>query len=194
MENGYANSSLSSTAARIGLTKGAFAYHFPTKADLVAAMAQIADEHVAEADAVAGLLYPGGGLREYLVYDRITGESFTTDPVVRAMNVMLFDPTAPAALVDEVVSDRAGRFRRYLVAARELGELDLDAERVDATVDFLVMLSLGAGFLIGRQRMDPVDDYGSLQLALQGLGMSFEGVDVEVVERLDEHRQGSPVP
>ena len=102
VERGYANSTLASTAARIGLTKGAFAYHFPTKADLVAALSEIAGEQVAEADAVATLLYPEGGLKEYLVYDRLTGERFVTDPVMQAMNVMLFDPTTPSEIVERL--------------------------------------------------------------------------------------------
>lgn len=191
LEYGYAGSSLSSTAARIGLTKGAFSYHFPTKQDLVSAMMAISAERLAEVDETAGALYSEGGLREYLVYDRLVGELFQSDVLMQALNVMMFDPTTPRELADSTLRDWNRRYRRYLEAARRLGELDLSPELIDETVDYLILLSLGAGFMIGQRRLDPVGDYGYLRTTLRGLGVELDGVADEVVGRIEEWRRSA---
>src|SRR5699024_8593303 len=57
-ERGYSGASFSSVAARLGLTKGAFAYHFPTKQALAVALMEEFDETFSNAVAHAREDFP----------------------------------------------------------------------------------------------------------------------------------------
>src|SRR5690625_1507038 len=65
-ERGYSGASFSSVAARLGLTKGAFAYHFPTKRALAVALMEEFARSFADALSQARQRFPDDDLRTAL--------------------------------------------------------------------------------------------------------------------------------
>jgi len=91
IDRGYTAASMSSIAARLGMTKGALAYHFPAKRDLAVALAEHlnASLDAAYRDAVAA--FPGSGLRALVAYVFNVGEHCTSIQNA-AGTVLAFDP------------------------------------------------------------------------------------------------------
>src|SRR5699024_6213444 len=94
-ERGYSGASFSSVAARLGLTKGAFAYHFPTKQALAVALMEEFDETFSNAVAHAREDFPSDDLRTALFALREIEAKADAEPVVAAAFILMCDPQPP---------------------------------------------------------------------------------------------------
>ncbi|KJL20763.1 DNA-binding transcriptional repressor AcrR [Microbacterium azadirachtae] len=182
---GYTAASLSRTAERIGLTKGAFSRHFPTKDDLVEAI-------IAEAARRGpGLLrdaqdaFPASPLRACIYAVGEISAAGRTDPVLAASLLLVQDPAIDARRVAPLRRMVADVLRVPLTAAVAEEGYDLTLPVEDA-VQFLVVLLTG---ILSSARF--ADDFGpqhevlSVQAALAGLGIPDAAeVVADVIRRL----------
>ncbi|GAA1919723.1 hypothetical protein GCM10009775_10410 [Microbacterium aoyamense] len=138
---GYASASLSSIAARLGVTKGALAYHFPSKSDMADALFAHALGMHARLEASiseAGLR----GVRALVANGSATGLYTQTDLRFAAATSMLLTPGTGGLTLPPLLSDLADLYAGYLREAIEDGEVPADLDPVDAG-EFMLTGGLG---------------------------------------------------
>lgn len=133
---GYAGASLSSIAARLGMTKGALAYHFPSKSDVAAALL----DHTL---GVYARLYAGiqeEGLRGVpalvTVLARI-GLLSATDDLFAAGSVLIVGPGTRELDLPPVLLQIAGVYATHLRDAIADGDVRDDVDPQEAAEDIL---------------------------------------------------------
>ncbi|MDN3496864.1 TetR/AcrR family transcriptional regulator [Planococcus sp. APC 4015] len=137
LADGYASASLSSIAARLGLTKGALAYHFPSKWDAAEAL-------FAHTSAVYDELRQGvrdDGLRgvRALVAMLARGALRTrTDVVFAAANSLIMTPGHLTFELPPVLIMLIDTYAEYLTEAIEDGEVSADLDVVEAAEEMMV--------------------------------------------------------
>ena len=117
-ERGYSGASFSSVAARLGLTKGAFAYHFPTKQALAVALMEEFDETFSNAVAHAREDFPSDDLRTALFALREIEAKADTEPVVAAAFILMCDPQPPVEEIHETFRRWIATFIEFLQNAK----------------------------------------------------------------------------
>lgn len=105
LEHGYAGSSLARIAGRINLTKGALAYHFPTKVSLLDAVVGHLRVVLAASHTQAIEIFPNRGSRVCVAQMTSFGYSISTDPVAAAAVSLFADPSAPQGAIAPVLID-----------------------------------------------------------------------------------------
>jgi AcrR family transcriptional regulator len=141
---GYTSASLSSIAARLGVTKGALAYHFPSKSDMADALfAHALGMHgrLQVSTAEAGLR----GVRALVANGATAGLYTQTDIRFAAATSMLLTPGTGGLALPPLLSDLADLYAGYLRQAVEDGEVPAELDVLDAG-EF--MLTGGLGQLI----------------------------------------------
>lgn len=170
-ERGYSGASFSSVAARLGLTKGAFAYHFPTKQAL--AVALMAEFGQAFDDAVdeARSFFPTGDLRTALRALRTIEVKADTEPVVAAAFILMLDPQPPVDEIHEKFGRWVETFKVFLSNGEASGQVNLSVPLEDAA-EFLVISLLGLTSLSHRTLgRSGVQDQMHLRLLFTALGV-----------------------
>lgn len=137
-ERGYSGASLSSIAARIGVTKGAFAYHFPTKVALAAALMEHFGQVFTEAVIKARLDFPDDDLRTALRALRTLEVKADSEPLVGAAFTLLSDPRPPAEQIHEKFRWWVDTFMHFLANAQTNGQVLLTVPVAEAA-EFLVI-------------------------------------------------------
>lgn len=170
-ERGYSGASFSSVAARLGLTKGAFAYHFPTKQALaVGLMANFGDafDHAIDDARTA---FPEDDLRTALRALRSLELAADTDPMVAAAFTLMCDPKPPVEEIHEKFRLWLVTFERFLKNAEAKKELELTVPLEDAA-EFLVISLLGLTYLSHRTLgRSSVKDQMHLRLLFTAIGV-----------------------
>lgn len=122
-EHGYGDSSLSAIGARLGLSKGVLAYHYPTKRSLAIDLVAALGAALNECDAEARTAFPAGGLRGLLCFLHRCGERLEADPVAAAA----FDFPLDKSLRDLGIDSPLPQWRElvsvFLREAQQQGEL-----------------------------------------------------------------------
>jgi len=185
VRRGYTAASLSLTAERIGLTKGAFSRHFPTKDALVEAIIAEAVQRGPGVLAAAQAAFPDSPIRVCIFVIGGIAAAAQADPVLGAALLLVQDPAIDAA--------RAAPFRRMvaellsvpLAAAVEKEGYVLTMAVEDAAQFLVVVLT---GFLSSIRF---AEDFGPrheplfVQAALVGIGVpDAPAVVADVLHRL----------
>lgn len=181
-ERGYSGASFSSVAARLGLTKGAFAYHFPTKRALAIALMDEFGAAFNQALELARQDYPGDDLHTALHALRAIERKADSDPIVAAAFILMLDPQPPVDEIHEKFGWWVSTFEGFLSNAAESGQVALPVPLVDAA-EFLVIALLGLTSLSRRTLGRPgVKDRMHLRLLFTALGVKdTEGLISEVL-------------
>lgn len=173
--SGYSGASMSRIASRLGLTKGAFGHHFPTKESILVA---IQEHTVAVLDRVAGAAeeaFPESPVRACVAYFAGIAPLASQDPVFHASVLLFQDPSAPIP----VIRPTRERLRTHLLRMlrRDGSDAPLTVDPDRAAQYLLVLLSglLAAARFAGSEGAK--DDIAVMTIALRGLGV----VDAETV-------------
>lgn len=103
LEHGYAGSSLSRIAARLALTKGALAHHFPTKGKLLDAVVGHLEVVLESSHTQALEAFPNRGSRACIAQMTTFGYAISTDLVAAAAVSLFADPSVPDAVMTPVL-------------------------------------------------------------------------------------------
>lgn len=170
-ERGYSGASFSSVAARLGLTKGAFAYHFPTKQALAVALMEEFGNSFTRAVSRARDVFPDDDLRTALRGLGIIENMADTEPVVAAAFILMCDPQPPVEQIREKFVWWVETFSGFIERAAEMGQLELSVP-IEEAAEFLVISLLGLTNLSHRMlARSSTKDQLHLQLLLTAIGV-----------------------
>ncbi|GAA2241910.1 ScbR family autoregulator-binding transcription factor [Rarobacter faecitabidus] len=144
-DEGYAATSLSTVAARIGLTKGAFAYHFPTKGTISEALR---DEFLATVDGIEARsreVFPDKPAQAFLLYLAGIGSTLVSDPVFRGASALSFDLSAPRRDAVDMLTRTLWHLERFIADFDTAGTARADRTPADLAEVVLWML-MGQNF------------------------------------------------
>lgn len=152
--------SLDDIARRAGVGAGTVHRHFPSKADLFAAViAERMQQLTAEAERLAGAADPGAAF--FTFFHRLAGQA--------RENLAL---TAAVAVSDDIVRDAAAPLEHALAALLDRAQRT-GAVRPDVTASALHALMAGA--LLMEQRLDPASRGMGLRVVADGLRAPVPG-------------------
>ena len=171
-EHGYAGASLSGIAGRLGLTKGALAYHLPTKDRILTALSARMSDVLAGSDSTAGAVFPGSPSRRLMAFTVTIGYWVGSDMVSAAAISLLSDPSVPREIPAPLAREWIQRVAAHLEAmAREEGaRYALD---VDDAAEYVVTTNIGSWAVAPyRPRSPQRPRMQFTQLALEAIGVS----------------------
>lgn len=182
---GYTAASLSRTAERIGLTKGAFSRHFPTKDALVDAIVAEAARRGPGVLVAAQEAFPASPIRACVFAIGGIAAAGRTDPVLAASLLLVQDPAIDARRVVPLRRMVADLLRVPLAAAESQERYAL-VMPVDDAVQFLIVVLTG---LLSSIRfadgLAPQYEMLFVQAALVGIGVPDAAEVVsDVIRRL----------
>ncbi len=181
-ERGYSGASFSSVAARLGLTKGAFAYHFPTKRALAVGLMEAFGEAFTAAVEQARKDFPNDDLTTLMRATREIEIKADQEPVVGAAFILMLDPQPPVDEIHEKFGWWVNTFKVFVANAEATGQVSLQVPLEDAA-EFLVISLLGLSTLSHRTlARSGVKEQMHLRLLLTALGVEdAEGLLSEVI-------------
>ncbi|GAA4477604.1 TetR/AcrR family transcriptional regulator [Microbacterium panaciterrae] len=142
IQRGYSGASLSRIGERIGLTKGAFSRHFPTKDTLVDAIAERSAEASSGVLAAAEAAFPSSPIRSCILVIGGLAASARTDPVLAAAVLLFQDPSVDTARIAPFRATLAEMLLTCLrgAVAREGYTLTMS---LDDSVQFIIVVLTG---------------------------------------------------
>lgn len=117
LANGYAGTSLSAIAGRLGLTKGALTYQFPTKESIVAALVERLLGVFELVDDQATEVFPAGDARTCVAFLTNLGSALVSDPLTAAPFALFADVSAPRAILQEAMNEWSRRMTAHFDGA-----------------------------------------------------------------------------
>lgn len=188
VERGFSAASLANIAQRLGLTKGALTYHFPTKNGISAALIDESVRVLNTADTVTRRICPERGLSAVVVFQLLLGLEIAARPHVSAALAVFSDVNAPQSHVRELLGAWHGILNDYLERAQRDGDIDPTLSVEDAG-EFLVIMSLGHYQYYSRAQVPEREPrLGNYRLALRGLGVA--NADAVVDQAIESVRNG----
>lgn len=148
LSEGYASASLSSIAARLGVTKGALAYHFPSKLDVVDALM----EHSTRVyEQLARDVRDDGvrGIRAIIVLMARIDSLARTDVRFAAANALTVTPGTTRLDLPDLLPALIDTYAQFLSEAIADGDVRPDVDIVEAAEDLLAG-SIGTFLLFTR--------------------------------------------
>lgn len=136
--HGYAGSSLSSIADRLGLTKGALVYHFPAKADFAAYLSDVVRAAMEQAATHARAEYPECGACRIVLHYLVMGSWRAAEPQIDAGMALFGDRGGPVFEYPVVVRDALALITDALAECRERGMFADDWDLGEAAQMFQV--------------------------------------------------------
>lgn len=154
---GIRSTTVSEVAEVAGVSRGWLYRHFPDKVSLLgAAIVRLNDAYWSEAHA---MLERVEGLDRQIVAGILHGRSAYDDPGALLMKLRLAEPEEFAACagagVQGLVPDLADFWSRYLIAARDSGEIHADTDIAEAS-EWLARVVLSLATVPG-ETLDPSD-------------------------------------
>ncbi len=149
MQHGYAASSLTSIAQRMGLTKGALTRQFPTKEDLARAVVDDLETVVVSQRESSLEAYPGSGIRAAVHFLLTIGRRSREDPLVTAAAVLLTDRTSPTFAAAGMIAVWKGSFATFFELAKQVGELPEDTA-VSDLAEYAFITTVGEAAFAAR--------------------------------------------
>ncbi len=188
-EHGYVGASLSGIAGRLGLTKGALAYHFPTKSRILDALVVRLREILAHSDTAAVDVFGHSPARACVAFVANVGHSAGTDVVTAAALSLFADPSVPREVLVEPMQDWVERISAHLGAMAEVEECSFALAVPDAAEFFLTVL--GGTWMTARffPRAAERPRLQFTQLALEAIGVPKETADQVVADVLAAARE-----
>lgn len=138
--NGYAGTSLSAIAERLGLTKGALAYHFPSKADFASEFIRSVRAATAQAYAYAKAEYPTCGARRLLLNFMTLGSWRAFVPCYAAGVALFTDGASPTHETNEIIEE----WLALSVEALETARTDKRGLSTLEAAEIFIVTNLGA--------------------------------------------------
>lgn len=196
-EHGYAGASMSGIAGRLGLTKGALAYHFPTKDLIPASLLERFRDVLARSDAAASAVFEDSPSRACVAFVLNVGHAAGTDIVTTAAMSLFSDPSAPREMLIESMRDWAGRVTAHLQGMIDEEGYSFDLDLTDAAEFFIT--TLGGTWMTARffPRSADRPRLQFTQLALEAIGLPRAVTEAVVADVLaaarDERVQIAPL-
>ncbi|ROR72922.1 TetR/AcrR family transcriptional regulator [Bogoriella caseilytica] len=184
---GYEGASLASIAERIGLTKGALAYHFKTKADIAKHLSDVVRQATDQAVRYARQEYPDSGACRLLLSSLVMERWRAAEPQVAAGIALFGDPGSPVDS-DDLVAYWKQLGREFFEFARTHRELSTQLDP-DEAAELLLVTLLGGPVYLTHMRVDePVTAMlRFVRLALKSAGYTRADSDAEQVLARYEH-------
>ncbi len=187
LTRGYAGTSLSSIAEQLGLTKGAFAFHFRTKADFAEHFREITNSGAAQAEAYSEEAYPDQGVQRLVLFFLVLSSWQLTEPRFAAGLALFTDKAAPNYQDPELMGRWSRLAERAFVVADQQGIRDPHVTPVEAANFFLAATLGAATHRYGPTypaEPHPTSDLPFAQQALVGCGVrNAHDLAAEVLER-----------
>lgn len=178
--HGYAGTSLSSVADRLGLTKGALVYHFPAKSDFASYFIRVVHDSTAQADAFSRQQYPECGSRRLLLYFMLMGV-WRERNLQQAAGMSLFSDKASPAFGSDIV------IREWLSIGVDAFELCKSEEELDGSLtaleaaEMFLVTNLGATVFARHVRFN---EPGTKPMRFVRLALTAVGIP-----HVDEHAE-----
>ena len=193
VQSGYAGSSLSAIAGRLGLTKGALSRQFPTKDSLIDEIVQmlgivLEQEHERSID-----VYRRSGIRALVRFMVSVGYRLSVEPPLAAGVVLFSDRGVPDRPISELFDIWRRVLTDFLVHAQHTGEIPLSTP-VEQSAEFLLVSSLGKPILMYRAPTLPVDpaiQFNFLRVALRACGAGEDEIESSIVDVMETLGAGS---
>lgn len=189
LAHGYAGSSLARIAGRLGLTKGALAYHFPTKSTLLAAVVDEASDVLAASYASAEAAFPNQSSRICVAHMTAFGAALSTSVEGAAAVALLADPSSPEAVLGPLLREWHHLVSTCFTQAVDAENVVLKVPAQQAA-EFFISSQIGT-VVTARYLADFATDRGGLQftkLTLQSLG--FTDTDEIIADVMGAHKAG----
>lgn len=185
LQQGYAAASMARIAERIGLTKGAFSHHFPTKDTLIEAAMQHVVRLAPSLVESATALFPESPIRICVGIMGCIAAASVMDPVVGASLLMFQDPSVSVVNLVPVQQAMVGMFEPCFRGAVDREGYHLTMPTDDAA-QFVVLVLIGS---LSARRFPGMFDLRRerifVQAALAGLGIhDAEAVVGDVLDTL----------
>lgn len=148
-EQGYAAASLSTVASTLGLTKGAFAYHFPTKSTIAVALREEFNAALLESDLAAREQFKDQPLHALITFLATIGYRLSTDPIVRGSIALTFDLSSPIADAEAIIRELHRLIRNHIYDAAENGFCE-PKRHIDEIAEGALALVVGQNFISSR--------------------------------------------
>lgn len=178
--HGYAGSSLSSIAGRIGLTKGALVRKFPTKGDLAWGIIDTLHAVIAEERVRSLEVYPDSGIRALIRFLLAIGIRTNNEPQVAAAVVLFADRTSPSYKVAQFLDDWTLSILSFLEVAKAAGEMPPETE-LREIAEYIFVTSMGEVVFGGRtyvpDRPTPRMRHTRITLRSSGVARADEMID-----------------
>ena len=146
LQHGYAASSLSAIASRLGLTKGALVRRFPTKEALAQALVENLRAEVVSQRERSAQAYPDSGVRAMIDFLWELGTASEAKPLAAAAAVLITDRTSPTFAMTEVVAVWRSALVAFFERARQLGELP-EPSSASELAEYALITSIGEAAL-----------------------------------------------
>lgn len=171
IERGYSAASMSHIAARLGLTKGALAHHFPMKRDIAAAVFDRANALADEAASTAREHFPDHAMRACIAYFAGLARAGWSDPIAAASLALFQDRAVPVDIAMRSFARSQELIGGFLddYVAKQGGVLRMSAVQSALFLQLLVSGELTVSrFLPDYSPQNAVDSFAA---ALAGLGI-----------------------
>lgn len=190
LERGYAAASLSSIAAREGLTKGALAHQFPAKSDFVAALGDALQDAVRRSVAGAREAYPDSPTRALIAFLLHLGARATTDPAVAAATALFSDRAVPGPRLATAVDELLDAIEQFVAEAQRADDVEATLPPADIAEHILITNLGTASFRLHTHATEPRRPrLRYLRITLKGAG--FPDVDAVIDEVVASHANGT---
>jgi AcrR family transcriptional regulator len=146
LQHGYAASSLSAIASRLGLTKGALVRRFPSKEALAQALVEILRADVIGQHERSTQAYPDSGIRAMIDFLWELGTASEAKPLVAAAAVLITDRTSPTFAMAEVLDAWRSALVAFFEQAKRVGELP-ESNSARELAEYTVISSVGEAAL-----------------------------------------------
>ena len=188
LEHGYFAASLSGIAGRLGLTKGALSYHFPTKDQLLDTLMDHLTQQIDEAEAVALTAFPGSPSRALVGFIGEAVFRTSTDQLTAAAMLITTEPAVAPARMQHAFDNWHMRLTALIRDAEASEQVQLTTTPENAA-ELLVGIITGSRLTskyIPHSAQHPRPPY--LRTALLGLG--FTQIDRVISDILEACERG----
>lgn len=169
IDRGYTAASMSSIAARLGMTKGSLAYHFPAKRDLAVALAEHLDETLRVARHDARTAFPASGLRALVAYVFNVGER-CKDLEIAAGAVLVFDPVNNRLDLPPSITLLRSHLEGFVTQADTADERRPGAPDPETASRLATVYMIGAFVFQHHHTTDQREDLRGVSMLLDGIG------------------------
>ncbi|WP_430868712.1 TetR family transcriptional regulator [Demequina aurantiaca] len=171
LDHGYAEASLSAIALRLGLSKGALSYHFPTKHLLATHLIQSLKDAIDQAYSRARTQYPESAAVGLVAFFVHLGATVSEHDVVRAGSALYLDRAIPPQEVIQLAHTWNSHVTALLTGAHDQGDLEPYTDPLTAS-EYLLAATVGG--IITSERSPRGGDRSPLhltRLSLAAIGM-----------------------
>ena len=188
LEHGYFAASLSGIAGRLGLTKGALSYHFPTKDHILHALMQHLTNEINEAHRIATQVFPDRPSRALVAFVSESTFRSSTNHLTAAAALITTEPAVSPTKLEGAFSNWHAKLTELMRRAHEEEQVPLVTTPENAAE--LIVGTVTGSRLTAKYTVHPpgISRPPYMRAALTGLG--FPKVDTILNDVIDSSRRG----